>query len=148
LSGNLGFGGTVDNSDVSTSVTGEDELKTHTVTANNLGISGGLKVFAAGIKSGSGGSKTIKLYFGSSNWTIHAPANNTNDWRLEADIWCIASNAQKISWISWDGVTIAQGYETASENTASDITLKLTGECADGADTITQTMWRVERVQY
>ena len=136
----------IDNSDVATSGTGEDDLATLTVTQNSMGATGGLRITAAGTKTGGNGNKTIKLYWGSSGWEFNAAANDTNDWRVEAEIFNTAVNAQRISWQGWNGATPLQGYETETEVTTADVTLKITGECADGGDTITQTMWIVERL--
>lgn len=133
--------------DVSTSGTGEDDLASTTITGASLGNIGALRITAAGTKTGGGGNKTIKLYFGSASYTFHGAANNTNDWRLTAEIVNTSTAVQRISWQGWDGATPLQGYETSTENTAADVTLKLTGECADGGDTITQTMWTVERIR-
>ncbi len=133
------------NSDTSTSGTGEDDLKTQSISANKLGTTGGVKILAAGTKTGSNGNKTIKLYFGTTSWTMCAAANNTNDWRVEAEICNTATNAQRASWIGWDGATPLQGYETATIDTTAAITLKITGECADPNDVVTQTMWLIER---
>ncbi len=133
------------NSDTSTSGTGEDDLKSSTIDANTLGDTGGLKIKAAGTKTGANGNKTIKLNFGGTYWTVCAAANNINDWRIEAEICNTSTNFQRVSWIAWDGSVVLQGYETATINTTSSTTLKLTGECADSGDLITQTMWLVER---
>lgn len=129
----------------STSGTGEDDLLSTTLVADYLGIHGGIKVKAAGTKTGATGNKTIKLHFGASSFTIHAAANNTNDWRMEAEIINTATGAQKISWICWDGATVLQGYETSAIDTTAAATIKLTGECADGGDAVLQQLWLVNR---
>ncbi len=136
---------TKSNASVSSSGAGEDTLSSTTITAGYLGTTGGVKIKAAGTKTGEAGNKTIKLHFGASSWTVCAAANNTNDWRVEAEICNTAAGAQRISWVGWDGATPLQGYETASIDTTAAVTLKLTGECADAGDTVTQTMWLVER---
>ena len=133
-----------DNSDAVTAGAGEDDLQSYTIPAGALHADGGIIVRAAGTKAnGNSENKTIKLHFGGSSWTIHAAAANANDWRMEAEIVNTATNAQRISWNCFDGITITQGYETASIDTTGAVTVKLTGECATGTDTITQTMWSV-----
>jgi hypothetical protein len=140
-----------DHSDAATAGTGEDDLKSTTIPSGVLGTKGGILILAAGTKTGGAGNKTIKLHLGATSWTVFGPANTTTDWRLEAHIFNTAVNAQRISWVFYDGATVTQGYETAAIFTgkiagyASDPILKLTGECADAADTITQTMWVVDR---
>jgi len=134
-----------DNSDVSTSGTGEDDLQTRTLIAGEMQSDGGIEIFAAGTKTnGSTENKTIKLHFGASSWEVHAAAANTNDWRVEARIVNTATNAQRISWVGYDGTTILQGYETAAVDTTGAVIVKITGEVAGtGTDIITQTMWTV-----
>jgi len=131
----------------STSGVGEDDLHTATIPAARMGRVGGIRLVAAGTKTDGGapGNKTIKLHFGASSWIVHAAANNTNDWRVEAEILNTnAVNAQVISWTCWDGTTITQGFQTAAINTGAAVVVKLTGECADAGDTITQMLWIVE----
>lgn len=130
----------------STSGTGEDDLKTYTIAANSMGMYGCVKILAAGTKTGSANNKTIKLYFGATAFTVSPAANDTNDWRVEATIcnqW--VTNAQRISWVAFNGNTPTQDYNTASIDTTAAVTVKLTGECADAGDVINQTMWVVER---
>ena len=129
----------------STSGTGEDRLRALTIPAEYLETHGGLKIFCAGTKTTATGDKTIKLHFGASSWTVVAAANTVTDWRLEATIVNTAYNAQRVSWTSWSGVTIAQGYELLGIDTSSAVILQVTGECAEAADTISSTMWTVER---
>jgi hypothetical protein len=131
-----------------TSGTGEDSLNSTAIPANWLSGTGVVRITAAGTKSGSAGTKTIKFYFGSLSIVVHPAANNTNDWRLDAIVsGSNATNAQKISWVCYDGATVTQGYETASVDTTAASTITLTGTCSDGADTIFQTIWLVERIR-
>jgi hypothetical protein len=136
-----------DNSDKSSSGTGEDDLNTYAVPANTMGTNKGIRVFAAGTKTNTNGNKTLNLYWGSGEYEFHAPASDENDWRLEAEIYNTAAAAQRISWKGWNGATMLQGYETATEDTTGAITVKITGECAHASDVITQTMWKVELIQ-
>ncbi len=134
----------VDNTDVSTSGTGEDDLNSTVIPGGFLGASGGLKVIAAGTKSESNGNKTLKFYFGDVEIDFHAAANNTNDWRLEVNIFNVTAAIQRITWVGYDGATPLTGYEAGTVDTSADVTMKVTGECAHADDTITQTMWIVE----
>jgi hypothetical protein len=130
----------------STSGTGEDNLDSMTIPAATIGVSGGLRITAAGTKAGANGNKTLKFYFGATAVTFHAAANNTNDWRFEAVIFNTATNKQVISWIGHDGATPLQGYDTAAIDTTAAVTVKITGECADGGDKITSQMFYIERL--
>lgn len=110
---------------------------------NYLGVRGGIKVFAAGYRSGTAGSKTIKLYFGSSSWTLISN-NSTTDWRIEATIYNDgAHNSQRISWVSHSGTAVSQGYETAAISTYDNVTVKVTGQVTGAGDNIVKTMWLV-----
>jgi len=130
---------------VATSGTGEDDLFSVAIPADTLGKYGGIRLTAYGIKAGANGNKTIKLHWGSTSWTVHAAANNTNDWRVQAIIvGNKATNSQKVSWTCMDGTTLTQGYEAATEDTTAAVTLKLTGECANAGDTITQAYMDAE----
>ncbi len=144
LSSNRGGYIKEDNADHSSSGTGEDDLATYTLAANTLGTTGGLKVFAAGTKTGTNGNKTLKFYFGATSVTFHNAANNADDWRFEATIFNTATNAQRISWVAYGTIVIMQGYDTAAIDTTASVSIKITGECAHASDVITQTMWLIE----
>ena len=124
----------------------EDNLMTATIAANSLSTTGGLKIIVAGTKAESNGNKTVKLYFGSTAVTINAAANDTNDWRGEMLVVNTAAKVQRITWYGMNGATVVSGYETATEDTTAAVTVKCTGECASGDDTITQTLLYYERV--
>lgn len=137
---------TIDNSDAATSGAGEDDLQTITIEANSLGDTGGLRLTAAGTKTNANGNKTIKFYLGATSITFNAAANDVLDWRLEAILFNTAAGAQRVSWKGYNGTTLLQGYEAWTEDTTGDLVLKLTGECANASDVITQTMFIVERL--
>jgi hypothetical protein len=130
-----------------TSGAGEDTLASIVIPQYFYKSYAGLRVTAMGLKAGAGGNKTLKAYFGTNSFTFHAAANNTSDWRLD---WTIhfyqdLGSFQETSWVGYDGSTVLQGHdETAGDLVAGAITLKLTGECADAGDTITQYGWLVE----
>jgi len=132
---------------VASSGTGEDTLQTLNLWGTTLGNTGGLKIRAVGTVSGTNNTKTVKFYWsGSSSYTVMTQAaGDVNDWTLDYTIMNVDPNSQRIEWrsIEADGTTL-QGYETDTVNTTDNQTLKLTGECADPNDTITQTMWTIE----
>jgi hypothetical protein len=134
-----------------TSGTGEDTLQTVSIPASTLGATpayygGGVKVTAWGRKTGSAGNKTIKLYFGATAFTVFPAANNTNDWKLEAFIMNAGTaSSQKVHWTLTDSGTVTSDNTTAAIDTSAAVTLKITGEVADGADAITCEAWLVER---
>lgn len=131
--------------------TGEDTLATKTVLANSIAIARFLRIQAAGTITNANGNKTIKLYLGATSITVQPADNlpNSSTWKLDATIEFAGASAQRISWCliseTAGNANIHQGYSTAAIDMTSDAVLKLTGECADGSDTITQTMWILER---
>ncbi len=133
-----------------TSGTGEDNLSATTISQHYNKSYRGLRIKAAGIKTGGGGNKTLKMYFGTSSFTFNVAANDTNDWRLECEMRFLDNGTggcaeQYLTWIGLNGTTLLQGWENWTQDmTAGDITLKVTGECANAGDLITQTMWMVE----
>jgi hypothetical protein len=134
-----------DNSDNATSGTGEDDMASTTIPKNVMGTGKGLRIVAAGTITGANDTKTVKLHFGGSSYSvISAAAGDTTDWRIEAVIYNTAAGAQRITWkgLESDG-TETSGYEAAAVDTTAAVTLKLTGTCASASDTITQTMWDV-----
>ncbi len=116
-----------------------------TINASYLETHGGLKITAAGTKTGGNGNKVIKLVFGATSITFHDAQNNTNDWRLEATIVNTATNAQKITWVAWDGATVEQGYDTASIDTTAAVTLAIEATCTNASDNISHEYSLVER---
>ncbi len=139
----------IDNANAATSGTGEDNLQTTVIPANMMSLKGGIKIRAAGTISGANDTKVIKFYFGTSSITmVSAAAGDTTDWQLEIEIWNTATNAQRIVWRGLESDdTALSGYDTDNEDTTAAVTIKLTGECANGSDTITQTMWLVEAIE-
>lgn len=131
-------------SSVSTSGTGEDDLMTTVIPAGALGTFHGVLIRAAGTKTGSAGNKTVKIYFGSSAFIFNAAANDTNTWRVELFVWNTTASAQRITAFGLNGTTVYQTYAATTENTANATTVKVTGEAANGGDTITQTMMTID----
>ena len=143
-----GFG-EVDTTDTVSSGTGEDDLKTYSIPQETYNDWRGMRVTAAGIKTGANGNKTLKFHIGSSSLTFNAAANDVVDWVFKADIPfyapTAASDSYYVIWMGFNGATPLTGYEYwAEDNTAGAVTMKITGECADGGDVITQNTWMVE----
>ncbi|MCD6197472.1 MAG: hypothetical protein J7K15_02725 [Deltaproteobacteria bacterium] len=133
------------NVNVSTSGVGEDDLQTYTLPAGQLGNHGVLHIIASGVKHGSNDNKQLKFYFGPSSIIFHAAANNINDWYFEAWIGNTNYNNQYITWRGYDGTTLLQGFENWVIDTRLDTIVKITGECSDASDYITQMMWFIEQ---
>ncbi len=133
-----------DNGDTSTAAAGVDALTVYNIPANVMHGDGGITIRAAGTKTGANDTKQIWLNFGAFAVSIHGAANTQDDWRMEAQIVNTATNAQRISWVCWDGAVVEQGYETTAQDTTGVVAVYLTAECVNAGDTVTQTMWYVE----
>lgn len=135
------------NANSTTSGTGEDDLSSVTITGGTIGATGSIEVMACGTITGAAGNKTLKLYFGATAIITSATAAGTADWMLRARISNTATGAQRIltEWSDHQSATnYNQDYITAAIDTTSSVIVKVTGECANGADTITQTMFEVQ----
>lgn len=95
-----------------------------------------------GTKAGSAGNKTIKLYWGSQVIATIGPSNNTNLWYIEAMVSFRDSGLQTIFVRAWDGDSGSGtmrvcNHLNGSQNEQNDILIKVTGQCANAADSIT-----------
>ncbi len=131
----------IDLSSSATSGVGEDDLSTFPIEAGMFARRGFFSVQAAGTKSGANDNKTLKFYVGATAITFHAAANNVNNWTFNATVVSLTSNSQGIMWVGTDGATVLSGYDTAAEDSTADFDIKLTGECANLNDTITQKLF-------
>lgn len=138
------------NTNTATSGTGEDDLASTTITGNTIGQTGSIEVLACGTVTGAAGNKTIKLYFGGTAIITTATAAGTADWMLRARISNTATNAQRI-FVEWSdhqsATNFNKDYTTLAIDTTSAVVVKVAAECANGADTVTQTMFEVQLQQ-
>lgn len=149
-SGRIYLGADVrDFSSVASSGTGEDNLNSYSITGSTAFMGQAnqrMRVRAAGTKTNANGNKTIKFYLGATSWTVFPAANDVLSWAIEAEIYTTASNAQQILLKGYQNNTLvyAQPVTAAIDLTAT-ATMKVTGECANASDVITQTLWEVEK---
>lgn len=135
------------NSTSSYSEAGTGDLTTLILYQNSFTTDKGLRYTASGTKSGSNGNKTIIFNFGTTAITVCAAANNTNDWRIVADIWWTGPTTQRITWTAWSGTTVTQGYSTATEDiTSGNLTLKMSATLVHVDDTVSQTTMYAEKL--
>lgn len=132
---------------VSTSGTGEDNLMTFTLPQNAHLYHNTVRITAAGTKTNLNGNKTLKFYCGTDSVTFHPAANNAIDWGFTMEMTLTGASERRAFWRGFHA-TSTQGYDafTTDDLSAGSITLKVTGECSNAADTITQTMFIVELV--
>jgi hypothetical protein len=132
---------------VSTSGTGEDTLRSKAIEAYRCGIGNKLTVQMAGtITDTANGNKTVKLYIGSTAVTVIPAADHpTGPWTATAMVVFNSAGAQRIQYEGIVGTTIvSSGYTTAGEDETAGFTLKSTGECSDGTDIVSQTIWDID----
>ncbi|MBU2249275.1 MAG: hypothetical protein KKD77_21185 [Gammaproteobacteria bacterium] len=138
----------VDMTDHATSGTGEDDLASTTFAEYFLGNRSGLRISASGLVTGANNTKTIKVHFGTWSSAIMAQAaGDQNNWEVEIIVFNTTAATQRIWYKSMeaDG-TFGAAYANLTVNTALPLTVKLTGECVNAGDTITQKMWMIERL--
>jgi len=135
-----------DNATVSTMGASETILGQVTLPPNFHKLAKGIRISAVGRKTGERGNKTLKLYIGSTAYTVQTPAGNANEWRLEAMIMFDPSGAQEsVTWTASDGATLLRGDQTATENmTVASKAIGITGSTTDARDAIVRGTWLVE----
>jgi hypothetical protein len=139
-----------DNTTRSTVGTGEDDLGSVTITGNTIGATGSVEVLAVGTITGAAGTKRIKIYFGATAIVDTLASAGTSDWLLRARISNTATGAQRCLAEFSDhtnATNYTKDYITAAIDTTASVILKVTGECANGADLVTETMLEIDIVQ-
>ena len=95
-----------------------------------------LHIRAEGTKTGAGGNKTVKLYWGTQVIATIGPANNTNPWVIDAWVQMTDATAQNINAITIDASTVAATRTAGTQNLANDCKVYVTGLAAAGGDII------------
>lgn len=127
----------------STVGTGEDTLETIAVPADTLGADGVIRFTLTFDLDGSAGTKTVRLSFGGTGILTDAfSAGNTADVRIEVLLFNDGgTSVQQAEIMVWNASTggsnqVFVGRATAAVDTTSSQNFVVTGECADGGDTI------------
>lgn len=126
----------------------ENTLKSITYPAGYFTPSGGIRIKAAGGTAGSGSNKNIRIYFGTSKFFDTAIATPGDSWLVDAVVFgANAEGAQRYEWKFYRaGVFIQSDMGVLAENTTTGpVIVKVTGQKVTGSDTITQTIFSVER---
>jgi len=141
----------VDQNNNDTSGTGEDDLASFTYPGGYLGKSGGIRILATGTITGTNDAKTVKIYFGAKAMTVvSAAAGDATEWRAEAWVFNNGNTSvQRIHFegIESDGTRLVDYFTTSAIDTTSDISIKLTGECANAGDVISQKTFLIETIK-
>ena len=133
----------------STSGTGEDVLVTTVLPAYLLETHGGVHIRAAGWVTGVAGNKTIKLKFGTSVASVFPAGALTGAWRLEATIRQHTDLGNQIlEWFFINAATnaVTMNSVALNEGVNVDVDIVLTGECANGGDTIYLASWYAKEI--
>lgn len=131
----------------STDGTDEDTLTSLVLVKDSIKAGDVLSIHAAGTKSGTAGAKTIKLRLGTSDITIDTGATGAGDWSVDAQIIFTAVDSQIVSWVG-HGTSVASGHDVLSEDiSAGSLTHSVRSQCANGADSVTQTMMLIRKSQ-
>lgn len=129
----------------------ETDMASFAMSGGTMDTAGAIWVFAAGtITNSGGGQKDVRLYFGGTAiGTVTRTGANAQDWSLIAKISNTATNAQRIEvwYITTDALTVSFDYTTLAIDTTASVTVKVTGDLANTADTITQTKFEIFVVQ-
>jgi hypothetical protein len=133
--------------DVTSSGTGETDLKTYSLPAGTLSTNGdSVRVTVTGSAIGDTNSKTVRLYFGATV-VLTYPITGADDtaWRMWAEITRTGATAQ-IACGQFDTVGSGAGFTTSApaETLANAITIKMTGQAAVGASSVTAKNFSVE----
>ncbi len=139
-----------DNADSAhTGDTNETDLSTLAITGGTIGTTGAIHVIAAGAITGTAGTKTIKLDWGSVTiGTVTAASGSTSNWLFDVWIFNTATGAQRITGLVYEGTTIDEMIRTSgSQDTTASVTLKCTAQLGNGGDTVTQTIFNVDIIQ-
>jgi hypothetical protein len=98
---------------------------------------GRLHIRAEGTKTGAGGNKTVKLYWGTQVIGTIGPANDTNPWVIDAWVQMTDATVQVINATTLNASTLAATRTAGSQNLANDCKVYVTGQAAVAGDTIT-----------
>ncbi len=133
---------------VSTVGTGEDDLHSVQVPVWSMGLQAQWEIVAVGTKAGAANNKTIKLYFGATVIATIGPLNDTADWGIRAIVTGDTDTAQRI-WVETynnNALLLADYLTAAIDTSAAAWTIKTTGECVDGADSITERLFTIRQI--
>ena len=122
----------------------ETDLVTSTINFGTLNrTSASILIFACGQTAANGNNKTLKLKLGSTTLlTSGALASNDVDWTLQAEI-VFNGGAAQIAWGQFirNGASPIVNVATATEDFATNLTLKITGQ-GSATDDIAVYYWK------
>lgn len=118
--------------------TTETNLQTITIAASALAVGDVVKIRAAGTGAGSAGTRTAKIYFGSTALSTVSIGAGGAIWAFDA--WVIVTGASAQKGVESGTVT------SPAEAISGTITVKTTGTTTDAGDEVTSLLLTVEIV--
>jgi hypothetical protein len=128
-----------------TGTTDETDLASLTIKAREINTRGGFKVTAWGNTVGTAGAKQVRFYIGATSY-LAVNTTNAGDWLLEAEYYAVGSTAMRGFIRIKTGGADTGTEESVTVDTREDFVVKITGQVADAADSVTRRFWRVERL--
>ena len=126
--------------------TNETDLSSMSITSGTIGATGLILSYASGTITGTAGTKTIRMVFGSTTIAVvtHS-AGTTLDWSITAKISNTATGAQRIEiWkTADDGLAMVFDYTTSAIDTTASVTHKVTAQLGAAGDVISQAKFEV-----
>jgi hypothetical protein len=145
--GNNNYVLNTDHAGEGTDGTGEDTLFTYTMPANTMKATDCLRFRGSGQQTnGQGDNKEVKFYFGSKSISLFSSDTTDDDYFYDVLVMNINNVASQriLALCSTDTNWQSTSYDTSTENTASSVIIKLTGECAHTDDTAEYTFSIIE----
>lgn len=137
---NLGY----NNALVTTSGTTEQTLKSTTIPGGMLGSQSGIRISAAGNKSGTAGNKAVKVFFGTQT-VASLVINDVLAWKIDVEVVNATTTSQRYVSVIYNGTTIASTTVTGSTvDTSADVVLALKCQAFSAGDSITSRTWLVD----
>lgn len=119
--------------------TTETDLQSLTIPGGTLTANAVLRITAVGVVTGTANTKAVRLYWGTQQVaSLDFTAGQQSDWGIEVLVLANNSVAAQKFW--------SQGlvYGTATQNTASDVVVRVTGLTPDAADEVTSEFLVIE----
>lgn len=128
---------------------GEDDLHTYSLPANSLNTDEQIiRVTARGTFAANGNTKTYRVFFGATGYTLHATTTSGGRWKATVDFVRTGAATQtgygEIALQS-SGLTLMPTIVSPTETLSGAVTIKTTGQSSGSAtDDIVETFFMVE----
>lgn len=117
---------------------------TLTLPATVMDRTRSIRVKGSGTKTGATSTKQISFRFGSTDFSFHAAANDTNSWFFEAEVSNVSETSQRVHGVGFNAATALPFVGTAAEDTATALTVGVRANPAGAGDTVVLKMLTIE----